>query len=549
MAYFKSPEFLRVLLLLFINVIHSKWRQYVNEVVPAPYLDEVFHVPQVQAYWFGKWSQWDPKITTPPGLYGFSYAVNSFRAYMDPGVKPTTDEWRYVNVVLLYLTLIVLYILAAVGKKSVVSENVLQREFNVVLFPLLFFFSALYYTDVFSVFTIVLAQTFWTTGSSMQGGMKFLFQTLHLVAGLLSLSARQTNIFWVAVYLGGLQAVETIKTKVGVEKIHDPPVSQASFQGSLHLYFSLQVRVLNIIADFWKTSVSLAQSALPILPRLLLDLWPQILLLGSFAGFVAWNGGVVLGDKGNHIATVHLTQMLYIWPLIVFFSWPVMIPIFSDLAALRRRLPKLITTATALAIMFNIVHFNTIVHPFTLSDNRHYVFYVFAIFRRHWAIKYAVIPIYYACGWLVLTALGGAPETQPNQKTIRILHSADTVSVSDALIWLLATSLSLVTAPLVEPRYFIVPWLMWRLAVPEYHPQSKAQQKFAELDKSQSGAKKKNNTQSRSILQKVLGTLSAYSAYVELVWYLTINIVTGYIFLYRGFEWPQEPGKVQRFMW
>jgi hypothetical protein len=25
--------------------------------------------------------------------------------------------------------------------------------------------------------------------------------------------------------------------------------------------------------------------------------------------------------------------------------------------------------------------------------------------------------------------------------------------------------------------------------------------------------------------------------------------VTGYVFLYKGFEWPQEPGKVQRFMW
>jgi alpha-1,2-glucosyltransferase len=284
------------------------------------------------------------------------------------------------------------------------------------------------------------------------------------------------------------------------------------------------------------------------LPRLLLDLWPQILLLGSFAAFVAWNGGVVLGDKANHVATIHLTQMLYIWPLIVFFSWPVILPIFSDLPALRRRLPSLITTATCLALMFNIVHFNTIVHPFTLSDNRHYVFYIFAILRRHWIIKYAVIPIYFICGWLVLTAFGGAPESQPNQKTIRILHSADTVSVSDTLVWLIATSLSLITAPLVEPRYFIVPWLMWRLAVPEYKPKSKAQQKFSELGKSKSAAKQKK-VPPASLLQAVLNTLAVYSAYIELVWYLAINVVTGYMFLYKGFDWPQEPGNVQRFMW
>ena len=37
--------------------------------------------------------------------------------------------------------------------------------------------------------------------------------------------------------------------------------------------------------------------------------------------------------------------------------------------------------------------------------------------------------------------------------------------------------------------------------------------------------------------------------WLETVWFLAINLATGYIFLYWGFEWPQEPGKVQRFMW
>ena len=31
--------------------------------------DEPFHAPQAQAYCRGDWSQWDPKITTPPGLF------------------------------------------------------------------------------------------------------------------------------------------------------------------------------------------------------------------------------------------------------------------------------------------------------------------------------------------------------------------------------------------------------------------------------------------------------------------------------------------------
>ena len=31
--------------------------------------DEPFHAPQAQAYCNGEWTTWDPKITTPPGLY------------------------------------------------------------------------------------------------------------------------------------------------------------------------------------------------------------------------------------------------------------------------------------------------------------------------------------------------------------------------------------------------------------------------------------------------------------------------------------------------
>ncbi|CAN0525123.1 unnamed protein product, partial [Ectocarpus sp. 12 AP-2014] len=36
--------------------------------------DEIFHVPQAQAYCQGDYGRWDPKITTPPGLYAFAVA-------------------------------------------------------------------------------------------------------------------------------------------------------------------------------------------------------------------------------------------------------------------------------------------------------------------------------------------------------------------------------------------------------------------------------------------------------------------------------------------
>jgi alpha-1,2-glucosyltransferase len=42
---------------------------FVNWIVTEPYMDEPFHVKQVQAYCQGAWSQWNPKISTPPGTY------------------------------------------------------------------------------------------------------------------------------------------------------------------------------------------------------------------------------------------------------------------------------------------------------------------------------------------------------------------------------------------------------------------------------------------------------------------------------------------------
>jgi alpha-1,2-glucosyltransferase len=42
--------------------------QVINRVVPEPYMDEVIHIPQAQAYCKGHYATWDPRLTTPPGL-------------------------------------------------------------------------------------------------------------------------------------------------------------------------------------------------------------------------------------------------------------------------------------------------------------------------------------------------------------------------------------------------------------------------------------------------------------------------------------------------
>lgn len=278
------------------------------------------------------------------------------------------------------------------------------------------------------------------------------------------------------------------------------------------------------------------------------------------------------GDKENHVASVHFSQMLYIWPYFMFFSFPLLYPYIINSITPRRIIPKflrfnspwhqvprLVMLVSVSVVMLLIIHFNTIVHPFSLADNRHYMFYIFRVLFRHPLIKYASVPVYIFCAWAAITALGGLPHEQKSSPPSAVakhrssstlgfqedIACPGTVSgqnrVSFVLVWLLATSLSLIVAPLVEPRYFILPWLFWRMQVPIFPQPGKSETK----DRVAEPWGKIPSQAARLFLY----AKHDHRLWLETAWFLAINWATGYIFLYWGFEWPQDPGKVQRFMW
>lgn len=279
--------------------------------------------------------------------------------------------------------------------------------------------------------------------------------------------------------------------------------------------------------------------------------------------------------------------MLYIWPYILFFSFPILAPsIISALLSLlpatavpasirswaspgqRDLLPRVAVIAAWTLVAALVVHFNTIIHPFTLADNRHYVFYVFRILRIYPVLRYLAAPAYIVGGWLVIQALGSPPRlaitpgqedekkqqsasqstdptTSSSRKEVvvpRDVKKDDLVEegcqVSFVLVWLATTSLNLITAPLVEPRYFIIPWIMWRLHFPIGN----------ETGGGAVVKEKKNEEDGKADDASRVPEQSAW-LWVETAWFLLVNLATGYVFLNWGFEWPQEPGSVQRFMW
>ncbi|EFR00010.1 hypothetical protein MGYG_03017 [Nannizzia gypsea CBS 118893] len=552
------------------------WLHKTNAILPDPYLDEVFHVRQAQAYWDHRWQQWDPKITTPPGLYLVSYAVASFSATLfGRPVELSASVLRCINGLVLFNVLqLTLRRFFSIRQKQILKKgdisvstwSISLSALNICLFPPVFFFSGLYYTDLAAL--IIVLETcnvdFPRSPSAngygaVKGSLRMTLRYLSLIIlGLAALVFRQTNIFWVSVFLGGLQVANTLRSRSvecqssdiqriakgswELNQLYDPPVAEA------------------YIEDYFKVGFSLAISALANLFPVLVALLPYLFLLGCFGLFVIINGSVVLGHKEFHSAGLHLPQMLYIWPYFMFFSWPIILYPWAlglwnyigqsnpkNLSQLTSRLPRLGIMLSVLVLMIPVVHLNTIVHPFTLADNRHYVFYVFRLLLRYPMVKYAVIPIYLLCGWTTIAAFNTSStsistdqiiSTTSDDKGSKESNKAQSQSffsteistrTSFVLIWLIATSLSLITAPLVEPRYFIIPWVIWRLHIT---PLSR---------------KNKDTPESEATVRSPI--LEFTPLLTETAWYLLINLVTGYMFLYKGFEWPQEPGKVQRFMW
>ncbi|XP_067172089.1 dol-P-Glc:Glc(2)Man(9)GlcNAc(2)-PP-Dol alpha-1,2-glucosyltransferase isoform X4 [Apteryx mantelli] len=80
----------------------------------APYMDEAFHVPQAQAYCEGRFQQWDPMITTLPGLYLVSVGIAKPAAWLfgwPGGIACSTAMLRFINLLFSVGNFYLLYLL------------------------------------------------------------------------------------------------------------------------------------------------------------------------------------------------------------------------------------------------------------------------------------------------------------------------------------------------------------------------------------------------------------------------------------------------------
>lgn len=140
-------------------------------------MDEEFHYRQFGTYYQGDFETWDPKITTPPGLYYVQYVFSRVFGG-DLSIMRTINALVFSNIFLIFITKIYEF--------KDPNTNNSSRALNLALTPTIYFFNFMDYTDTLSITAITMAFYY----NIVKSNYRLAFMSL------LSLYVRQNNIIW-----------------------------------------------------------------------------------------------------------------------------------------------------------------------------------------------------------------------------------------------------------------------------------------------------------------------------------------------------------------
>jgi alpha-1,2-glucosyltransferase len=416
------------LTLLAVSHVWTNWRQ------DAPYMDELFHVPQAQRMCsaFAKRSlafEYDPSITTPPGTYLVPAMLGLASPYFC-----STPGLRLISAVFVALSIPqFLSILERLRARHPLPVQVELRQISLgsstrclqdveacllALHPVFFFYANLFYTDPPAIFFFLLCFRLSLEGCPLPSAL----------FGMLSASCRQTN----AVLHG----------YIAFDELLDMMRHRRSF-----------VRVARVAA-------------------------PHALAGLLYLCFLRWNSfQVALGDQTHHPVSLHYAMFPYYTGYLAVFGVPL---VFASgtftpgrgqhtsfvqlvLRCARDQRWRALTLAGSSFLALLVAATGAYVHPFVLSDNRHYIFYVYRRFLlRNACLRFLGVPLYSVAllypfvqiMWLVNRAEAGILKKGLPPDSLAELHSWKTIeAISDASL-MVAVAACVVPATLLEPRYF-----------------------------------------------------------------------------------------------
>ncbi|XP_037517681.2 putative Dol-P-Glc:Glc(2)Man(9)GlcNAc(2)-PP-Dol alpha-1,2-glucosyltransferase [Rhipicephalus sanguineus] len=435
-----------------------------HDAQPTPYMDEIFHVPQAQNYCAYNVSHWDPMITTPPGLY-----LTSLMFLLPLRLVTNTEvcslfALRCCNIVLtlgnFYVSSLIAIKLAGAAGSKVRAKLVLSSA-AMSLLPVLHFFTFLYYTDPGSVLFLQLMYLY------------SLFDRHHLAAcfGAVAVLYRQTSVVWVFM-VAACKALEIAESVFSASDNKPEGLSCA-----VAAIASAPMKQARLFADFAK--------------RVLSECAGYVVVGLSFVAFVLVNDGIVLGDKSSHQACAHLPQLGYF----ALFTLVHAAPYLLQPGILRRFCESVLRrpffyAAVTLACLLAVQNF-TYVHPYLLADNRHFPFYLWRrLLGRNELVRCCLVPFYIYAGYAMS-------------------HQLRHKKLLWQLLFFVCVVATTVPQKLLEFRYFIVPYLFFRLQLKD---------------------------------------VKYWQVLTELVANISLNVAAMWLFLNRTFTWTGDPA-VQRFMW
>jgi len=390
---------------------------WINLRQPEPYMDELFHVPQAQAFCSRNWS-YDESITTPPGAY-LPVAMIGLTIKQ---INPEAGEW-VCSTAGLRLWNMFLWILLV--EQLIMRTKSEAMAIALALHPVLLFYSAMFYTDLTS---LLLCLTAWELSRREKHGYSALFSAAATLT-------RQSSALWHFF----------IAAEAACFIAYSSPTVRSEFG-----------------FDY--------KSLLGVLQRqrrsIVVNLWPHIIVGVGYPIAALINGGIMVGDQDRHEMVLHFPMVAYFAVYWVAFTTPLLGFLSRYPRCLREPvvIPSLISFLFLAFLSAMSLYCCFYVHPFVLADNRHFVFYVYRkiLLRSSWS-KYVMVPfiaISSSCllGDLQIGIFRIVQDLFPVVDVAEV-PALPRCRTAVRMFFLFTLILVLVPSGLVEPRYFITPFI------------------------------------------------------------------------------------------
>lgn len=405
---------------------------------PTAYMDELFHVPQAgeicHALLTSRIPHYSSAITTPPGLYLPNAVLALFLRI--PSVCSISPLRLSSALFALFCLPLIISLIRALAYRldipSIDTDVVYITAFVIWLHPVFLFYAHLFYTDPPAVFWLLLSWRLALAHHIIPSALIALFATL----------TRQTNLIW-HMFIVGDQVLHSVACKI-------------IFSSGRHDRLHFHCIVSRLSHMLWQNVAHVIVGAMYII-------------------FLVWNNGPALGDRDNHTVTMHHVMLPYLFGFHAVSYLPFQLACPQTLLRSITRVaksPMLLTvtvamTATTVAL---VQATGSWAHPFILSDNRHFIFYL----HRRWLGKsiwhrlmflplYIWTPVSICLDFLLLTE---RPNISLKQKQLMQVEW-----IGDVFLFLCA-ALTLLPTPLLEPRYFVPANMLLciRRAARNHHP-------------------------------------------------------------------------------